>query len=303
MALDEKKQARRVRRVRHSKSIAPLRPSAGLEAWYRKKLKQEIKKMSDSVEYWLRAVYRRREDEIIAEDASPAWNIWDDLKKTMRRWQKYFDELGERLARRFVGRLSKAEKARFEQALKDAGWTVKFRTPRGVNNIMQSAIIENVNLIKSIPRQYLTEVQSIMNVGIQNGKDLDYITRELHKRYEITDRRANMIARDQNNKITAALDREHANHLGITDAVWVYTYGSKEPRHTHVEMDGKRFKLSEGLYDPNPKVARKIQPAELVNCRCMYRMLLPEIDYSGDFDENGKWADRRQSPDRPNFEG
>ena len=46
MALDEKKQARRVRRVRHSKSIAPLRPSAGLEAWYRKKLKQEIKKMS-----------------------------------------------------------------------------------------------------------------------------------------------------------------------------------------------------------------------------------------------------------------
>ena len=61
MTQDEKKKARRVRRVRHSKSIAPLRPSAGLEAWYRKKLKQEIKKMSDSVEYWLRAVYRSRE--------------------------------------------------------------------------------------------------------------------------------------------------------------------------------------------------------------------------------------------------
>ena len=298
---DEKKQTRS--RVRHTKTIRPLRPSAGLEAWYRRELKKAVKEMSHSVEYWLRAVYRRREDEIIAEDASPAWNILEDLKKTMRRWQKYFDELGEKLARRFVGRLSKAEKARFEQALKDAGWTVKFRTPRGVNNILQSAIIENVNLIKSIPEHYLTEVQSIVNVGIQNGKDLDYITRELHKRYEITERRANMIARDQNNKVTAALDREHASNLGITDAVWVYTYGSKEPRHTHVEMDGKRFKLSEGLYDPNPKVARKIQPAELINCRCMYRMLLPEMDYSGNFDANGKWADRRQSPDRPNFEG
>ena len=298
---DEKKQTRS--RVRHTKTIRPLRPSAGLEAWYRRELKKAVKEMSHSVEYWLRAVYRRREDEIIAEDASPAWNIWEDLKQTMRRWQKYFDELGERLARRFVGRLSKAEKARFEQALKDAGWTVKFRTPRGVNNILQSAIIENVNLIKSIPEHYLTDVQSIVNVGIQNGKDLDYITRELHKRYEITERRANMIARDQNNKVTAALDREHASNLGITEAVWVYTYGSKEPRHTHVEMDGKRFKLSEGLYDPNPKVARKIQPAELINCRCMYRMLLPEMDYSGDFDENGKWSDRRQLPERPNFEG
>ena len=298
---DEKKQTRS--RVRHTKTIRPLRPSAGLEAWYRRELKKAVKEMSHSVEYWLRAVYRRREDEIIAEDASPAWNIWEDLKRTMKRWQKYFDELGERLARRFVGRLSKAEKARFEQALKDAGWTVKFRTPRGVNNILQSAIIENVNLIKSIPEHYLTDVQSIVNVGIQNGKDLDYITRELHKRYEITERRANMIARDQNNKVTAALDREHASNLGITEAVWVYTYGSKEPRHTHVEMDGKRFKLSEGLYDPNPKVARKIQPAELINCRCMYRMLLPEMDYSGDFDENGKWSDRRQLPERPNFEG
>ena len=284
------------------KTIPPLRPSAGLEAWYRKQLKKEIRAMCHSVEYWLRAVYRSREDEIVAEDASPAWEIWDDLKKTMNRWQKHFDELGEKLARRFVGRLSKAEKARFEQALKNAGWTVKFQTPRGVNNIMQSGIIENVNLIKSIPEKYLTEVQSIVNVGIQSGKDLDYITRELHRQFEITERRANMIARDQNNKITAALDREHATNLGITDAVWVYTYGSKEPRHTHIEMDGMRFKLSEGLYDPNPKVARKIQPAELINCRCMYRMLLPEYDYTDQFDDSGKWADRRQSPDNPNFE-
>lgn len=298
---DEKRQTRS--RVRHTKTIRPLRPSVGLEAWYRRELKKAVKEMSHSVEYWLRAVYRRREDEIIAEDASPAWNIWEDLKRTMKRWQKYFDELGERLARRFVGRLSKAEKARFEQALKDAGWTVKFRTPRGVNNILQSAIIENVKLIKNLPEKYFMDVQSACSIAIQNGKDLEFLERELRKIEGINERRARTIARDQSNKITAALDREHASNLGITDAVWVYTYGSKEPRHTHVEMDGKRFKLSEGLYDPNPKVARKIQPAELINCRCMYRMLLPEMDYSGDFDANGKWADRRQSPDRPNFEG
>ena len=285
------------------KTIPPLRPSAGLEAWYRKELRKNIRLMSNSVEYWLRAVYRRREDEIVAQDASPAWNIWDDLKKTMARWQKHFNELGEKLARRFVGRLSKAEKARFEQALKNAGWTVKFQNPRGVNDIIQSGIIQNVKLIKNIPEKYFMDVQNACAIAIQNGKDLDFLTKELHHYLGVTERRANMIARDQNNKITAALDREHAQHLGITDAVWVYTYGSKEPRHTHIEMDGQRFKLSEGLYDPNPKVARKIQPAELVNCRCMYRMLLPEYDYTDQFDDSGKWADRRQSPDNPNFEG
>lgn len=291
------------RRARKTPPSILVRPSAGLERWYRKKLMKEIRAMQDSVLWWLRAVYRSRESEIVAAtDASPAHEIWDDLRKVMRRWEKHFDELGPKLAKQFVGRLSRAERARFEQALKNSGWTVKLYMPRGVNNVFQASVLENVNLIKSIPQKYLTNVESLVSVSIQNGKDLDFLTKELHKQYDITERRAQMIARDQNNKITSALDRAHADNLGITDAVWVYTYGSKEPRHTHVEMDGMRFKLSEGLYDPNPRVARNIQPAELVNCRCMYRLLLPEMDYKDQFDDSGKWADRRQSPDHPNFE-
>lgn len=40
-------------------------------------------------------------------------------------------------------------------------------------------------------------------------------------------------------------------------------------------MNGKRFLLSKGLYDP--AVKRYVKPAELVNCRCSFRLDLTTI--------------------------
>ena len=40
-------------------------------------------------------------------------------------------------------------------------------------------------------------------------------------------------------------------------------------------MDGKRFKLSEGLYDS--KEGRNVLPAELVNCHCTFNYDLSTI--------------------------
>ncbi|MDR2050490.1 MAG: hypothetical protein LBQ63_01780 [Deltaproteobacteria bacterium] len=60
---------------------------------------------------------------------------------------------------------------------------------------------------------------------------------------------------------------------GITLAKWIHSGVSKDPRSTHLKMHGKVFDLSEGLYDP--AVGRKIQPGELINCRCSKAPLVP----------------------------
>ena len=57
--------------------------------------------------------------------------------------------------------------------------------------------------------------------------------------------------------------------------------GGKVPRTTHVSMDGKRFKLSEGLFDEDPKVNRKVKPAELINCHCTFKLDLSTITGNG----------------------
>ena len=38
----------------------------------------------------------------------------------------------------------------------------------------------------------------------------------------------------------------------------------------------KRFKLSEGLFDPDPKVRRYVKPGSEILCACRYRPVWPE---------------------------
>ena len=85
-----------------------------------------------------------------------------------------------------------------------------------------------------------------------------------------------MIARDQTVKATEAVNRARCADVGITDGIWMHRSGSKVPRHTHVQMNGKRFNLSDGLYDSHE--GRNVLPGELVNCRCTYKPVIPGIE-------------------------
>ena len=42
--------------------------------------------------------------------------------------------------------------------------------------------------------------------------------------------------------------------MGVDEALWLHSHAGKEPRPTHLANDGKRYKISEGWYDPDPRV-------------------------------------------------
>lgn len=250
------------------RTLRPTRPSAAIERAYRKKLDDLIDKMQRSVVWWISAAYRKREKQI-TQDAGPARGLAEELQSVMRDWQRDFDKAAEDMARWFAENDVRHVRNSTREAFKAAGlgelFTVKFRyMSRHERDVLQSIIIENVNLIKSIPQQYLTEVQGLVQRCVQNGRDLGYLREELQKRYEITKRRAATIARDQTNKATENLSRARMQSLGVTRGIWIHTSAGKTYRETHVKMDGKEFDLSKGLYDS--AVGRNIFPGELVNC-------------------------------------
>ncbi len=260
------------------RTLKATRPSVSIERAYRKKLDGLVDRMQRSVVWWLRATYRRREGQIVM-DAAPSRDLSQELQSVMRDWQRDFNAAAEDIARWFAEQNSRHIRNSTKEAFKAAGLekliTVKFRyMNRRERDVLQSIVIENVNLIKSIPQHYLTEVQGLVQRSVQNGRDLGYLTEELQKRYGITKRRAATIARDQNDKATESLSLARLQSLGVTKGIWMHTSAGKTYRHTHVEMNGKEFDLSKGLYDS--AVGREIFPGELVNCRCTFRPLLPE---------------------------
>ena len=254
------------------KTLRPVHPNAGLRAAYGKRVLKLLDDMHASITYWLCASYKANEPEM-AQDAVPADELRKAVKALGRRWNKNWNAAAPKLAKWFAQSVATRSDAVLRQILKDAGISVEFRVTPAMRDIMKATVNQNVALIKSIPQQYLTQVEGIVMRGVQEGRDLASITKALQAQFGVTRRRAALIARDQNNKATSAFNRARQIELGITEAIWMHSGGGKEPRPTHVANDGKPYDVAKGWWDP--AVRERIWPGQLINCRCVSRAVIP----------------------------
>lgn len=253
------------------KALAPVRPSAGFEAAYRAALRKLADKMHRSVVYWLTARYKQNEP-VIASDELPAVALRREIRALSRRWQKSVNDAAPELAKWFAESAAKRSDAKLRSILRRAGISVKFKLTRQHRDVVQAAIAENVALIRSIPAEYFKAIEGQVMRSVSTGRDLATLTKQLEESYGVTRRRAAFIARDQNNKATATIQRSRQIEAGIAEAIWVHSHGGKKPRPTHLANDGERYDVREGWFDPDE--GRKIFPGELINCRCVSRPIV-----------------------------
>lgn len=207
----------------------------------------------------------------LASDATPARDLERELRALGSRWEKRFNAAAPQLAKWFQAKVGRRSDAALRKILRDAGITVRYQMTPAMRDVVDAVVQENVGLIKSIATQHHGEVQGLVMRSVAAGRDLSGLSRELRARYGVTQRRAELIARDQNSKATAALRRVREIDLGIEQGIWLHSAAGKEPRPTHVKNHGKKFNLREGWFDPDPRVRARILPGTLINCRCTWR--------------------------------
>ncbi len=263
-----------LRDIKHKEIVLrPVRPNAGIEANYRRRLQALISQMQRSYLYWLRAQYRATPPRL-ATDASPAAELQKELKRLGLQWEKRFDKAAEELGKYFAKSASKRSDAALRSILKKGGWSVRFKMTAGMRDIVDATVHENVSLIKSIANQYHTEVEGLVMRSVTAGRDLGALTKELEKRYGITRRRAALIALTQNNMATSAFQRVRQLELGISKAVWLHSHAARDPRKTHLANNGKVYDIKTGWFDPDPKVRRYIWPGQLIYCKCQSKAIV-----------------------------
>lgn len=250
-----------------------MRPNAGIEMAFRKRLECLIDEMNTSVLHWLRASYRANEPEIAAMDASPANELKKVINAMSRRWLRKFNDAGKKLGRHFAKAASKRSDAALMKMLKEAGFVVDFKMTPAVQDIISASVNENVSLIKSIPEQYLKNVNSLVMESVRTGRDLHTLSSKLMKQHGVSRRRAALIARDQNNKATSAMQRARQTEYGLNEAIWLHSTAGKTPRPTHVAMNGKKYDVRQGMWDEKEKAY--VWPGQLINCRCVSKTVVP----------------------------
>lgn len=255
-----------------------IRPSAAFAANYQARLLRLVDEMANSVRYWIAAAYRQQDDRIaalsgLAEDARPGTVLLEVIRRLRRRWLKKFDDASLDLARYFAAHVHQRSSTELKKILKRAGMAVEFKVSRTVRDALGAIVYQNVALIRSIPEQYLAQIEGSVMRSVVAGRDLASLTQDLQQQHGVTRRRAEFIALDQNNKATAYINRIQNVEVGITRGIWRHSHAGKEPRPTHVANDGNEFDLVEGWLDP--AIGRRILPGTEPGCRCFWSPILP----------------------------
>lgn len=253
--------------------LRAVHPNAGVEAQYRRKLIRLINAMYENVRDEIRKLYRDHQPSIIAQDAVPADILTKAIKRMTLRWQAEWDALSWDMAEWFAVDVDERTMYAMKAALKKGGMSVTFQQTPAMRDILAATVNQNVSLIRSIPSEFFSEIAGLVMRSVQTGRDLQQLTGDLQARYGVTRRRAELIARDQNNKATSALRAAREKELGVEEGVWLHSGAGKEPRPKHVAANGKRFKLSQGL--PVGDKGQYVMPGEEIECRCTWRAVVP----------------------------
>ena len=242
---------------------------------YRRQMLSLIEEMTDSIVYWMSAQYRESPP-ALAMDATPSKEMLAKFRAIARKWQKRFDASAPKIAEAYLKGSFKATDSAMRMALRDAGMAVKFKMTPVMRDAFNASLQENVGLIRSIPQQYLQQVEGIVARSYASGRDLQSMTKAIRELYPKAAGRAELIARDQSNKANSVVQNARRIEIGIIEAKWLHSGGGKHPRKEHQRADGRIYKIREGCPIKNEKGELEyIQPGQKINCRCVSRTILP----------------------------
>jgi hypothetical protein len=152
-------------------------------------------------------------------------------------------------------------------------FNVKFYFTKRLQETAQAHIDDNIALIHSIPEQFHRRVKRMAWKSIESGRDIAGFINQLEEEFDITLRRASLIARDQNNKMTAMFHRTRRLDLGLTTAIWRHTHSSLHPREEHIDFDGEPYSIEEGMY--SEEEGENVWPGTMICCGCVDETEIP----------------------------
>lgn len=264
-------------RSRKPSTLKLIQANAAIDAWYRKKLRALIAEMHNSISYHILAAYKSAELSIgfAQDDTSSVVSLKRIMKRYGDRWRDKFNRMSRDIAKQFATKSARATDRSVMASLRAAGFAIKFQPTQASIEAYRAVLSENVNLIKSIPEQYLKDVETQVWNSVMIGGKTSTLTAKLQKSYGISYRRAASIATDQNAKAKEIMENVRRQEIGITEAIWHHSHAGKTPRPTHVAMHGKRFELKKGMWDS--AVQEWVWPGQLSRCRCSSRAILPGL--------------------------
>ena len=273
----------------------PLFYNASQQARYQRALQQLVAQMTkETVEQIKRLFHGDTADDFFDQQAEAAAldaSITAQAKKLMNKltlkFQQLFNSKAQGLAETMVEGAKKTSQSTLGSSLKQLSGGLSLKTgivPKGMEDVANASVQENVALIKSIPSQYLTNVQGSVMRSITTGAGIADLLPAISKHGAVTMRRARFIALDQTRKAYNSINKQRLQAVGVKKFKWLHSGGGREPRKSHLAMDGNIYSFDDlpQINKDNPgQPAEYGIPGQAPGCRCTMNPVIS-------FDEEGE---------------
>lgn len=260
------------------KTIRAVGESKQLEVRYRRELDALLKVMLEI------ALSELREDDKPLNDALP-----DYMRNLSLKMRRIFDKLdtldlpsiASRMSSRIVGTANKVNMERFaKQASKSFGIDFTTAIASSGEAVRTQLDIDrelNASLIKSVATEFKQEISDTIMANIQSGERSTNLITQIKERYNVSQSRAKLIARDQTSKLNGSLVKARAEAVGSKTYIW-RCVSDERSRDSHKAMNGMlcRWSDSTTYSDDQGKTWKKrkaiggveAHPTDEINCRC-----------------------------------
>lgn len=251
----------------------PLYNPVSIENRYSRDLRALAKEMTKETKAAVLELFRSSDaKEFFAQDASIAIMARQMLNLLTAKFDRLYSRHAEILSRRMLRQVDDQSKAVLMQSFKKLSAEVTLKVSDmspALRTMFEASVSENVDLIKSIPSQYLDRIKGSVNRSITGTGGLGPLIDDIQKYGGMTERRSKNIALDQVRKSYQTVNIQRTKDAGIKKGIWIHTGGTKEPRKLHKEYNGKEFSLIDGA--PIGDKGENVMPGECPFCRCTFQ--------------------------------
>ncbi|MBZ9939149.1 minor capsid protein [Mesorhizobium sp. BR1-1-16] len=199
----------------------------------------------------------------------------ETIASVLERYSSVIEGWAKATGRSMVAEVARRDKAAWEARSSEMGRLLREEiadAPTG--RAMREALDRQTALITSLPREAAQRVRDLTREGIIKGTRASEVAAEIMKTGEVTEGRANTIARTETSRTATELTKARAESIGSTHFIW-HTAGDSDVRPSHKSLNGKTFRWDQ---PPECDPGHHALPGGIWNCRCWAEPVIPEGD-------------------------
>lgn len=243
------------RNARRRAAARGLQAPRGAEARYVRELRGILRSLHKEVNAWAEthSDFSRRQDA-----SGPSLEIDLLVQTLIPAMRRHVAGAFERMAAA-VQRLN-------ERSLRALGVSV---SDLRLGPALEHARDENIRLVENAGRVYAKQVREIFSDPAAPAWSVEELKARLIDRADVSESRAELIARDQVLKINGTINEIRQGNAGVESYVWS-TSRDERVRETHAELEGDVIPWSS---PPEPG-----HPGQDFQCRCVAIPVIPGLD-------------------------